>query len=229
MMRLDLDDNERGAFHYLFAGVVLVLLLKGINFALDLSTRPDIRGLEALEPFRQGYLLNEPDVVVSTSAGRFARIASALVWSVGAALAAGTIAALLARLLRSSARTAGLRAARIALVLCFGWGLYSALFIPVERTHTSTNGLERHRYRWHLADIPMPFTRETETLPGDQVQRIEAVAAPALNGCESTLRLQAVRADGNVLVLGEVDGTCPLALERLRQASDAAALLERAL
>lgn len=228
-MRLDLDDNERGAFHYLFAGVVLVLLLKGINFALDLSAQPDVLGLEALEPFRQGYLLNEPDAVVTTSAGRSARIASALLWALGAALVVGALAALVAKGLRSAPRKAGLRTARTVLVLGFGWGLYTALFIPVEQTRTTEHGLQVERYTLHVADIPLPFTQETEIMPSDQVQRIEAIAVPALNGCESTLRLQAVRAEGSVLVLGEVDGTCPLALQRLRQASDAAALMERAL
>lgn len=228
-MRWRLDDNERGAFNYLLGGLALVLVAKGVSVGLDLWSAPTSAELEVLVPFRQGYLLHDPFLVVSTGTGRAGRIAAALVWSVVAALAAGTVTAGITLLTGKLRKTIVLVVGRTALVLALGWGLYTALFVPVCTVRTTEAGIRVREHVRAVGDIPLPFGTREHTVPFDSVQSVTVERVSSRTGCESTLEIQAHLTDGRSRTLARQQGPCPLTLERLRTASDAAALLERAL
>ncbi|MBS1580883.1 MAG: hypothetical protein JST66_01660 [Bacteroidetes bacterium] len=231
-MRWTLDDNERSAFHYLIGGVVAVLVLKGLALGFDAFGTSALPKDEAvvLAPFRQGYLLGQDITVVGTATGRTERIALAVVLSIGLSLLLGGVAALVARAFRGRPGRAAVRMARIALVALLGWSLYAALFMPVRQATVTDRGLLLAHRRAVIGDLPLPFTLQVDTVPRTGIQRLEAVRTPCRNGCDGRLRLELTRTDGRQDVLAEENGICPpRELERLRTASEAAALLEREL
>jgi hypothetical protein len=227
-MRWRLDDNERGAFNYLVGGVVIVMVLRGLFLAVDAVATPEGTP-PVLEPFRQGYYLRDAHAVVCTGSGRLERLAFAAVWSLGVALAIAGLVAIVARMLGRSPGRMALRAARPVLVLALGWSVYAALFIPVSMAVVADHGLTVHTYRGWGGVLPFPFTRTEERIAGTDVDRVEALPVQGTTDCASTLVLQAVLRESRTLRLGEERGPCPLALERLRQASEAAVVLEERL
>lgn len=231
-MRWTLDDNERSAFHYLIGGVVAVLVLKGLALGVDAFGTSALPKDEAtvLAPFRQGYLLGRDITVAGTATGRTERIVLAVVVSIGLSLLLGGIAALTARLFRGRPGRAAVSVARIALVIALGWSLYAALFMPVRQATVTEQGLLLARRQALIGDLPLPFSLHVDTLPHTDIQRLEAVRTPCQAGCDGRLRLELTRTDGRQDVLAEESGICPpRELERLRAASEAAALLEREL
>lgn len=234
-MKWTLDDNERGAFHYLLGGVAAVLLLKLAALGIDAATRAAAGGGDAavLLPFRQGYFLGPDLAVVGTPAGRMERIASAVVVAVAASLLLGALAALIVRALRRPTSPwtpgrAGIAVARTALVLTLGWSLYAVLFLPLRTTIVRTGGLVLRERTALIGDVPVPFTLHEAPLPSDRIARIEAVRRPCTRGCNGGLQLVLVRTDGSRDVLAARAGICPaVELDRLREAGEAAALLER--
>lgn len=231
-MRWTLDDNERSAFHYLIGGVVAVLVLKGLALGFDAFGTSALPKDEAavLAPFRQGYLLGRDITVAGTATGRTERIVLAIVTSIVLSLLLGGIAALVARAFHGRPGLAAVRAARIALVVTLGWSLYAALFVPVQQATVTDRGLLLARHRTVIGDLPLPFSLHMDTVPYTDIQRLEAVRTPCQDGCDGRLRLELTRTDGRQDVLAGENGICPpRELERLRAASEAAALLEREL
>ncbi|MFT3885136.1 MAG: hypothetical protein QM724_06820 [Flavobacteriales bacterium] len=222
-MRWQLDDNERGAFHYLFGGALFMLAVRLLFQAVDHfpSGPPEAEGLAA---FQHGYLLGHQGlIVVATAAGRLERIAFAALFSLAAAVVCGGIVALIARRIGVA-----LIVVRIVLALVFGWSAYAALFVPVRSTRVEDRSLITRSYGIAIRDIPLPFTAtEQRSSPAD-VARIEAVDTDPVRGCDGRVMLQCVDQTGTPALLGIRTGLCiNEQLEALRQASDLAATLER--
>ena len=122
-MRLRLDDNERGAFHYLFGGVIVVILLKGIAFITDQLGPTLTPDQAALRYFQQGYpLLRGELAMVATPTGLTERLVLAIVLAVGVAFALALVFVIIATARRrgaAPAQRAGLLVTRTGLVcLC---------------------------------------------------------------------------------------------------------------
>lgn len=97
-MRLRLDDNERGAFHYLFGGVAVVIALKGIAFITDRLGPALTEDQAALRHFQGGYpLLRGELAIVSTPSGLTERLILAVVLAVGVAFTLALVFVLLGR------------------------------------------------------------------------------------------------------------------------------------
>lgn len=229
-MALHLDDNERGAFHYLIGGVVLVLALRGLAWGLDAFHAPALpAGDDAvLEPFRQGYLTGEGVSVAATGAGRMERLALALVVGVAGALVLGGAAAIVAHFLKGRPGRVAVITMRCAMVLLLGWSVHAALFAPVRQAAVEEGGLLLRERTPLIGDLTVPFTLREEHIPHTAIARLEAARVPCERGCDGTVRIGLFLHDGRSFVLAEQRGICPAdELASLRGASEAAALLER--
>jgi hypothetical protein len=226
-----LDDNERGAFNYLFGGVALVLVARGVLYAIDLiGARPSAEE-EGLSVFQHGYLLSGKGLtVVATAADRLERIAFAVVLSVCAAILIAALAAVIARSLHRSPGRAALRVARVALVLLLGWSIYAALFVPVRSARIEERTLVVREYPCALREIPLPFITIEERFTLDDVSRIEAVHTEAVRGCDGHVIVQVIDQQETVIPIAERGGLCATdEVGALREASALAAALEREL
>ncbi len=229
-MRLNLDDNERGAFHYLTGGVVVVILLKSVAFITDRlgpALSPDQL---ALRPFQQGYpQLRGELVAVSTTTGLTERLILAVVVSVGITFLWTFVLAAITRALGKRTGSAGMFATRAVLVVTLGWSIWAAFLLPIKEARIAEGKLilsERHSA---VGDIPWPFTLHKAVFPGRDVLRLEAGSEPPEQGCNGTAWIDAVTKEGHRR-LGAVAGICAAdEMELLRAASDAAAIMEREL
>lgn len=229
-MRWRLDDNERGAFNYLFGGVVLVVVVRLLVHAIGLfGAAPSVEE-EGLAAFQHGYFLSGSGLqVVATAAGRMERVTFAVLIAVALAMVLAAVAAGAALAMGQRPRKAALFTGRAVLLVAMAWGVWSALFVPVERLEATAHGLVVRHYR-AVRDIPVPFTATCDTLRLDHVERIEAVLAPPDHGCNGRLVLQRVDANGAVTVLSTRTGLCTQdQVEALRQGSGIAAALERSM
>lgn len=232
-MRLRLDDNERGAFHYLFGGVIVVVLLKGIAFITDQlgpTLNPD---LAALRYFQQGYpLLRGEIAVVATPTGLTERLVLAVVLAVGVAFALALVFVIIATARRRPsvrAGRAGLLATRIGLLITLGWSVYAAFLLPVQEIRAVKGELILRERTSMIGDIPWPFTLSERVLPGSEVLWIEGGSEPSLQGKKGMVWVDVVTTTG-ILRAGWMrgfDGKSEMKL--LEASSDAAAALEREL
>ncbi len=216
-----LNDGEREALNYLVGGVVVVVAVKLLFRVLDAQDLAE-GDARLLTPFRQGYFLGEGLMLVDTSSSRLERLALACVLPAMAALLV-VGGAYLAGL----PRRIPLRAARVLLVALLAWCAYAALFRPLRAVRVADHHLVVTERRALLGDIPLPFTGHEERIPAMLVDRIEVAADSG--ACSGLLRLQAVLTDGSTEGLGRVAGPCPVDMEGLRKASEAAMVVETAL
>ncbi|HEX2617359.1 MAG TPA: hypothetical protein VHL57_07435, partial [Flavobacteriales bacterium] len=225
-MLRQLDDNERGAFNYLFGGVVLVLVVRGVLFAVDRFSTPSLAEAASLDAFQHGYLLGRDRLeVVATEAGRMERVAFAVLASLGAAALVGAVAALCARMLGRTTMRAALGAGRIVFVLLLGWSIYAALFVPVRSACAEDGALVMRTYRMALRDIPVPFTAEAQQLTSADIALIEAVHTEPARGCDGQVLIHAVGPNGQATTLAHRAGLCAdQQVEALKEASALAAL-----
>lgn len=228
-MRLRLDDNERGAFHYLFGGVVVVVLLKGIAFITDRLGPTLTPDQAALRHFQQGYPLLRGDLaIVSTPTGLTERLILAIVLAVGVAFILA-LAFVIFGNKRNRTGKVRLLATRTALVVTLAWSVYAAFLLPLEETRAQHGELILRQRTALIGDIPWPFTLRESRLPGADVLWLEGGSAPPVPGQKGTAWVDVVSTSGSHragLVRG-FDGRSEMML--LEAASDAAAALEREL
>ena len=232
-MRLRLDDNERGAFHYLFGGVIVVILLKGIAFITDQLGPTLTPDQAALRYFQQGYpLLRGELAMVATPTGLTERLVLAVVLAVGVAFALALVFVIIATARRrgaAPAQRAGLLVTRTALVITLAWSVYAAFLLPIKETRASKGELILQERTSMIGDIPWPFTLRERVLPGSEVLWIEGDSEPPLEGQKGTAWVEVVTTSGAIRsgwVRG-FDGKSEMKL--LEASSDAAAALEREL
>lgn len=229
-MRLKLDDNERGAFHYLALGVAVVAGVRLLAWAFSFigpALSPD---METLSAFQQEYpLLRGRFAVVGTGTGLTERMMQAVVLAVGLAVVSAIIQAIPAWKHRRLPGRAGTLFTRGLLIVALAWGTWSALFLPLRRSEVVQGRLlvtERPRA---FGEIPWPVAAETQELAASDVSRLESVRTAANVGCDGLETLVAVTRK-DTLELARRAGICPeRELQGMREASAAAALLEREL
>ncbi len=227
-MRLQLDDNQRGAVHYLLGGVLLVAAVRALAWAVDALGPAYGREGAVLRPFQQGYLGYRNELaVVGTTAGLSERMVLATVVAVGVAVA---VAALCSLLLRNR-RATGVWITRSALTATFAWAMYAALMLPLQESRIEDGVLVITQRRHLVGDVPLPFTTEETRYARRDVGRIHVREAAPMRGCDGKVLLDlfpAGREQG--IPLATEAGVCPdERLTRMRNGSEAAALLEREL
>lgn len=227
-MRLQLDDNQRGAVHYLLGGVLLVAAVRGLAWAVEaLGPAYGPEGL-TLRPFQQGYLGYRNELaVVGTTAGLSERMVLA---SVASVVVAVVVAAGCALLLRNR-RTAGMWITRGALAATLAWALYAALLLPLRESRIEDGVLVITQRRHLVGDVPLPFTAHETRYARPGVARIHVREAVPVRGCDGRVLLELFPAGQEQgIPLAAEAGVCPdERLARLRNGSEAAALLEREL
>lgn len=227
MALFKLDDNEKGAFHYLLGGLVVMLVLRLLAFGADIALAPADEELKTLAPFRHGYYLADPMTIAITEADRSERIAWAVVVAALLSVVVGSLVALVQHLRGQRKGPAARMAARITFVPVLAWGLWTALCMPLATARIADRSVVIERYSAIVGDIPLPFTARSLVIPSDSVERISAEALPHHNGCDSRILLVLHRVEDEPLPLSGTLGSCPLKVERLLRASMAAARLER--
>lgn len=132
--RIGLDDNTRDALHFVVLGaavlLVLRLLVAGVVMLLDAQLTAELA--VSIAGFRNGYLLRDPQLLVTGGMELPGRLASAAI----AAVCAGVCLALLfgagARVLGGDVQRSALRGGRTGLVLVGVWCFYAVLFLPAR-------------------------------------------------------------------------------------------------
>ena len=232
-MRLHLDDNERGAFHYLFGGVIVVILLKAIAFITDQLGPTLTPDQAALRYFQQGYpLLRGELAMVATPTGLTERLVLAVVLAVGVAFALALVFVIIATVRRRGAepaQRAGLLVTRMALVITLAWSVYAAFLLPIKETRARKGELIVQERTSMIGDIPWPFTLHERVLPGSEVLWIEGGSEPSLQGQKGTAWVEVVTTSGAIRAgwVRGFDGKSEMKI--LEASSDAAAALEREL
>ena len=229
-MRLNLDDNERNAFHYLIGGVVVVILLKGVAFITDRLGPTLTPDQLALRPFQQGYpLLRGELVMVSTSTGLTERLILAIVLSVGITFLWAFLLAATTRALGKRTGRTGMFATRAVLLVTLGWSIWAAFLLPIKETRITAGKLILNERQAAVGDIPWPFTLHQVTYTGHDVLRMEAGSRHPELHCDGMAWVDAVTTEGQERV-GTVAGVCAAdEMKMLHTASDAAAIMEREL
>lgn len=226
-----LDDNERGAFHYLFGGVAVVLLLKiaGWLFTL-LGPRPSEEELAFL-PFQQGYLsLHGEQALAATAAGLQERIVLAVVASVFLGFMLAFIFAAVARAKGRPASRTGTLITRAAMTVMLVWSLYAVCFLPLRETHARPGELVIIERTALVGDIPVPFFSHEWRSQRMSIDRMEAGSEPPAQGQDGACWIDIIFTNGVLLRIGEVRyRTAEEELPLLRAASTASALMEREL
>lgn len=232
-MRLRLDDNERGAFHYLFGGVIVVVLLKGVAFITDRLGPTLTPDQAALRYFQQGYpLLRGEIAMVATPTGLTERLVLAVVLAVGVAFALALVFVIIATARRRRAIRAarvGLLTTRATLLATLAWSVYAAFLLPIKETRAEKGELIFRERTSMIGDIPWPFTLHEHLLPGSEVLWIEGGSEPPVHGQQGMAWVDVVTTSG-IIRTGWVrgfDGKSEMKL--LEASSDAAASLEREL
>lgn len=227
-MRIQLDDNQRGAVHYLLGGVLVVCAVRGLAWALEVFGPAPTPTGAVLRPFQHGYwgMRNEL-AVVSSTAGLSERMVLAVVCAVGASVAMALAAAAFLR----KWPCAGIWLARTTLVLVLAWALYAALMLPMKESRIVDGMLVVTTRRSIVGDIPAPFSARQQRCSRSRIARIQVKEVPPVQGCDGRILLEKVVHEGKPpeAMAAEI-GVCPeQRLARLRNGSEAAALLEREL
>ncbi|MBP8823465.1 MAG: hypothetical protein KBH07_07465 [Flavobacteriales bacterium] len=227
-MRLQLDDNQRGAVHYLLGGVLLVGLLRGAAWLVE-TLGPDLSAAgRVLRPYQQGYWgMRDELAVAGTTAALSERMLLAVVCAFGAAV---LMALLCAALLRGKTAL-GTWATRATLVLILAWCQYAALLLPVAEARLEQGQLVLIRRKALFGEVPVPFTAHQTRYSRAEVDRIQVREVPPETGCDGRVVLDVFPTGaGAGYTLATEGGICAdQRLERLRNGSEASALLEREL
>lgn len=229
-MRLNLDDNQGGAFNYLIGGLVVVSLLKGVAFITDRLGPALTPDQMALRPFQQGYpLLRGELAMVGTTTGLTERLVLAVILSVGITFLWAFLLAATTRSMRKPAGRADMFITRAVLLITLGWSIWAAFLLPVKEARITVGGLVLSERHAAIGDIPWPFTLHQVVVPGPDVLRIEAGSQHPVNGCDGMAWVDAATTTGPQRI-GTVAGVCAASeMTLLHTASDAAAIMERAL
>lgn len=229
-MRLKLDDNERGAFHYLFGGLFVVLVLKGVAFLADElgpALSPD---QAALRPFQQGYpMLRGELATVATGTGLTERLVLSVVFAVGFTFCLAMLLAMFDMFRRKPRGRAGVLLTRGVLLVTLSWSVYAAFLLPVREASVENGSLVLRERKVLVGDIPWPGSLQENKLPGHNILRLETGSDHPTAKHPGNTWIDAVtvtRRQRIALVMG-VDAEHEL--EALRDASTAAAYLEREL
>lgn len=229
-MRLNLDDNERGAFHYLLGGVVVVVLLKTVAFITD-RLGPSLSPEQlALHPFQQGYpMLRGELITVGTSTGLTERLVMAVVFSVGITFLFAFVLTAILRWRSEWLGRTGMLITRAVLLVTLAWSVWSAFLLPIQEAEVASGQLILKERRAAIGDIPWPFTLHEVRIPGHDVVRLEAGSTSPHQECDGADWIDAVTAEGRHRI-GSVNGVCASEeMNELQRASDGAAILEREL
>lgn len=227
-MQLELDDNQRGAFHYLFGGVVIVGALRVLAWAVELFGPDRTPEGEVLRPFQQGYWgLRDELAVVGTSAGLSERMVLAVV----CAVCATVVVAILCALLLRKRPDVGAWVARSVLLATLGWSVFAALLVPVRETRVANGGLVMVQRQALAGAIPLPFTAKYTSYTRHEVAGILVREVAPQQGCDGRVLLELfIQADGQAEPIAVEANICAAErLDRMRNGSEAAALLEREL
>jgi hypothetical protein len=229
-MRLRLDDNERGAFHYLFGGVVVVILLKGIAFLADRLGPSLSADQAALRPFQQGYpLLRGELAVVVTPTGLTERLILAVVLAVGATFMLAVLLALLSTAWHRSGGRGRRIAVRLVLMLTLVWSVYAAFLLPIKETRVEKGELLIRERRSFIGDIPWPLSLHERRLSSGEVLWVEGGSDPPVAREKGKAWIDVVTTAGTERAAWVRGLDAKDELELLRAASDGAAVLEREL
>lgn len=229
-MRLKLDDNERGAFNYLFGGVVIVLIVRGAAWLFEtFGPKLSEDGL-AIRLFQHGYVgLNGELAISDASSTLTERMVLAVVLAVGVSFVLAFLFVTIARARHRRAGRLGVWITRAALVITLAWSLYAAMDLPLKETRIWNGSMQVIKRKPIIGDIPWPFTATERLLLRDSVERVEAVEHAPVTGCDGTIEVVVVFAAGRER-LAHVTGICPEErMDRLKASSDASALLDREL
>lgn len=205
-MRWELDDNARGAFHYLFLGALVMAGLVGLNAALDLFHMRIGPG----GAFDHGYLISDDGVtLIGAGSTRGERLVAGILVSALTALAAGALVVVVCRFARIHARRPALFIARIVFLLSVGYTTYAALFLPLRQY---IGQRDRNLILWEreglLGSVPFPRAKRIRLVPFDDVADLKTTQVP-LSGGRSRTSIECALRNGAVLMLG--NGISPTA------------------
>lgn len=229
-MRLKLNDNERGAFHYLALGVAVTVAIRILAWVFSFIGPALTGDQRLLAGFQQGYpFLRGEMAVVGTTAGLTERMMQAVVLAVGVALVSAFVQAIPAWRERRPPTPTGTLITRVLLVSVLAWGVFTALFLPLRLTEVLPGQLVLTIRPAAFGDIPWPVPGDKVTLSSSQVRQVEAMRQAATGTCNGEERLLAVTSK-DTLELSVRAGICTeKELQELRDASAIAAMLEREL
>lgn len=231
-MRINLDDNERGAFNYLIGGLFVVLVLRLVAWLADVfGPQPTPDGL-VLQPFQHGYLgMRDELVVTGASMDLSERVVLAVVLAVGASFLVALLFTLVARARGRHAGRPGRWASRSALLITLAWSLYAAFCLPVKTSRITDGHLVVSERRALLGDIPLPFTLKEQHYTRQDIEQVRAEEHPPIKGCDGSVVLELVIAvQAQVEQIAAVGDVCPEErMDHLHTGSEASALLEREL
>lgn len=229
-MRLRLDDNERGAFHYLALGVATVAVVRGAAWALSFlgpTLSPDMALLAELQ---QGYpALRGHFAVVATDAGLTERLMQAVVLAVGLALVSAVAQAIPAWRQRRLPGRTGTLITRMLLLGAMAWGTYAALFLPLRRSDVVDGRLRIMERPRAFGEIPWPVPATERFLGGADQVRLEPAMTRAHGSRQGEEALLAITAKDTLELARRTGIQAEAELKGLRDASAAAAILEREL
>ena len=229
-MRLRLDDNERGAFHYLIGGLVVVLILKGVAFFADKlgpALSPD---QAALRPFQQGYpMLRGELATVATGTGLSERLVLAVVFAVGVTFCLAVILALIDTVRRRPRGRAGVLLTRAILLITLSWSVYAAFLLPIREASVENGALVLRVRKVLVGDIPWPGSLMENSLPGHDILRLETGSDHPTASHRGSTWIDAVTVTERQRIALVLGTDADHELEALRDASTAAAYLEREL
>lgn len=172
-MKLELDDNQRGGFHYLFLGVAVVGVPAVLLALFDRWHAGAVAdGSLPLGVFHNGYILFDGDRVTVADTTRGERLVHACAF----AFAAGVLVTLLLLALRT--RWAW-RAGRWAGGLVLAWCTVSALFLPRRSAVVRPGVLEVEERAGIAGDITLPFTLKHTTIAWDRNDELLGLSLPA--------------------------------------------------
>ena len=179
-MKWELDDNARGAFHYLLLGAVVMSALVGLNAALDLfHARIGPGGA-----FDHGYLIPDDGTrLISSDHTRGERLIGGLFVSVLAAIGAAAFVMVSCRLVRLGPRRPTLFVARAVFVVAVVYTSYAALFLPV---HEFIGHRDRNLILWErnalFGLVPCPGPKRIVLVPFEQVTGLRVTQEPLADG-----------------------------------------------
>lgn len=213
-MRVALDDNARGALHFLvMAGGLLALLGLGLAVA-DRSLAGDATLEEAMRPWRMGYLLHRPDAFVWTTTARIERLALTLVGAILGGCTAGALTWAASRSFNNALRVG--RWCGLALLLFLAW---CGLLYPPQAAWP-----DEARQGWVIQQRPtllpgfgMPFGTKGSVIPFHEVHALAVETTPAHAPCgmEGRIVLRTLAGDRTLAVKRPAGRSCSDALNAI--------------
>ncbi|HMC96684.1 MAG TPA: hypothetical protein VKG92_03465 [Flavobacteriales bacterium] len=202
-MRIGLDDNSRDALHFvvLAAGVLLLLrlLVAGAGMLIEPMRTTDLPAIIA--SFRNGFLLNDPNVLVTGGMELPGRLAVAGVLAVLAGAGAAFLFAGVARLFGRGVRRAALFGGRAGLLLVLLWGIYAALFLPPRSVQVTADGMSVIHRAALFDGVSLPWPRTERKIDRQSITTIEhRTIASSMPGCGTQEQVVVVTGSGECVI-----------------------------